>query len=1290
VPEDASEGVYYFTDFLYYYNNDTKEGPFFIPVGGDSAIEVVSAAIEVDIYDKDGDGHWEAGELITVNWTAIGGKGNITVYRKSEQVEVTGNTSDTNGTFTFTAEEGTYRIIGNVTVSNETIEVYNKTFVAYANDYLIYIERTKPKTVFGLNVTKTAVIDVINASEVSVSVDGAQPVRLPMNKFERQINEAPVDKANVYVDDRANITLQPGEVANLLWLCNDKSSFDFTITAPGKEGMVTMFKIRDENTTEVIEDLLRDQTIDVTIDKAKRMADKVFIFGSGGFGVANITDGELKEFASYGEMPGLTTNLSENIDNFKVLLDEFSPNYAEYYSEFIESLTSGIYILSAITKDQDVVGTVAMAVIIITEGNEPDVKTVVNESEAVTVNYSDATKSWAFMLKDEPYNVTAEFYTSLKFLEVDSIKAELDELPLRPIYYDGSTKIWIPEGYGKGAVNRTGGSIAIDTSDLPVGDHKLFTLAVKYNKVQYAKVYDVEIKEVDNPPMIKLLKANNVTLINGMSNVTLINFIVVDDKAIEKMWLDVNGEMIIDGELPESGWNYTDYYDVEYGWVSETWDVVIPYLVSKEGNYTVNLTAQDTGGNKVSRNTTFTAEVDYVPTINVFDVSPANVTVEYNTTTNSYTTNSTTLNVNVTDESLDEIKIDAIYPNGTRVNLLTNTSPSSPYDTSITINITEVAGVYNLTPMPGTYILELSAKDTAGSCSYGLATFNLTIETIANVKVEAYKSKTVNITDNIQLNVTSGANTTTLNITVEIIPVVIPKAPTAAFGINITGEAVNADDDIMLLNITYDFVEPPEVLWMNKSNNEWENLTHPVVTVNETAKLITLNLTMLAGNLNMNLTWLIQDPMFAVAKKDTTRPSLTVLAPESTYSNLTVNFILIANESLSKATIKIWNNSYNITANMNKLNATAYIYQWTAPNVTVNTIYNYNVTAWDLANNSNFTTGTITVMPTGIPTVPPLDTTPPVIDSWEPTGTLELTLPATVTIKIVCHDNTGANVSGINTGSIKLIFDGKDVKPSITLTDGKCTVKYKATIKSEGAYSVKFYVEDNAGNGVWRNWSFMVKKKPPVGKPPVGGGVVVAPPPINVPVDPTTGVVTSTTTLTVDGATLIIPEGTIVKDAEGNPLSTSITMLYIPATAERIGAIAAYDFGPSGTTFSPPIDLVIAYDLADIPAGYAESDLVIRMWDGTAWIDLPTTVDTVVHTATAKVSHFTIFALFAAPKVVPTPTPPVVTPTPTIPPVTPTPTPTPPVVPPKIPWTLIIGIIIAVIVIGVVAYYFYT
>jgi parallel beta-helix repeat protein len=204
----------------------------------------------------------------------------------------------------------------------------------------------------------------------------------------------------------------------------------------------------------------------------------------------------------------------------------------------------------------------------------------------------------------------------------------------------------------------------------------------------------------------------------------------------------------------------------------------------------------------------------------------------------------------------------------------------------------------------------------------------------------------------------------------------------------------------------------------------------------------------------------------------------------------------------------------------------------------------------------------------------------------------------------------------------------------------------------------------------------------------IGGGAPPAPS-INVPVDPATGAVTSTTTLTGDGATLTIPEGTIIiKDAQGNPLSTSIIMLSTATTAGRVGAILTFEFGPSGITFEPPIDLVIAYDPADLPEGVSESELVIRMWDGTTWIDLETSIDTAAHTATAKVSHFTVFALFAAPPRAAPPTPtPVVTPAAT-PAVTPSSTPTPPFPPLMLPpfpvvIVIVIGLVAAVIIVSV-------
>jgi hypothetical protein len=106
------------------------------------------------------------------------------------------------------------------------------------------------------------------------------------------------------------------------------------------------------------------------------------------------------------------------------------------------------------------------------------------------------------------------------------------------------------------------------------------------------------------------------------------------------------------------------------------------------------------------------------------------------------------------------------------------------------------------------------------------------------------------------------------------------------------------------------------------------------------------------------------------------------------------------------------------------------------------------------------------------------------------------------------------------------------------------------------------------------------------------------------------------------------------------------------------GTVAAYDLRQNGVKFEPSVDFCINYDHAKIPEGATESDLVIKILENGTWTLIETTVNMTTHTATTKLSHFTVFALFA--EVVPAPTPevaPMSIPTP--PEVTPTPSPTP-------------------------------
>jgi len=173
-------------------------------------------------------------------------------------------------------------------------------------------------------------------------------------------------------------------------------------------------------------------------------------------------------------------------------------------------------------------------------------------------------------------------------------------------------------------------------------------------------------------------------------------------------------------------------------------------------------------------------------------------------------------------------------------------------------------------------------------------------------------------------------------------------------------------------------------------------------------------------------------------------------------------------------------------------------------------------------------------------------------------------------------------------------------------------------------------------------------------------------------------------------AVLTIPAGTTVLNADGTPVqSISVTEVCFDIPAPPAGSYVigcAYDYKPDGATFDPPITLTIKYDPGLVPAGFDETELVIALYDTatSTWTTYPSTVDTVNHTVTAQISHFTLFAVYEpAPAVTPTPT---VGPTPTL---APTPTPTPAAGGKKTNIGVIIGPIIAVIVIAGVAYWFW-
>ena len=125
------------------------------------------------------------------------------------------------------------------------------------------------------------------------------------------------------------------------------------------------------------------------------------------------------------------------------------------------------------------------------------------------------------------------------------------------------------------------------------------------------------------------------------------------------------------------------------------------------------------------------------------------------------------------------------------------------------------------------------------------------------------------------------------------------------------------------------------------------------------------------------------------------------------------------------------------------------------------------------------------------------------------------------------------------------------------------------------------------------------------------------------------------------GAALTFSEGTKALTVDGEVLR-EITMVQLtttpPEPPEGIHIIGLpFKFSPDGAVFEPPAELQVTYDPSLLPDGVDELDLVLAYWDTRtdAWIELEGTVNTANNTITAKVSHFTIFAVLSTIKEAP-------------------------------------------------------
>ena len=251
--------------------------------------------------------------------------------------------------------------------------------------------------------------------------------------------------------------------------------------------------------------------------------------------------------------------------------------------------------------------------------------------------------------------------------------------------------------------------------------------------------------------------------------------------------------------------------------------------------------------------------------------------------------------------------------------------------------------------------------------------------------------------------------------------------------------------------------------------------------------------------------------------------------------------------------------------------------------------------------------------------------------SW-PTGTYN--------IKVLSYGNNGTTLTNPNTISFSLGTAATTTTTTTTAVGGGATTTTATTTTATTTTATT--ITTTAGGGATTTTT------PPVTQVTV----TVTPTTTTTPTTTVTGVGsinvegiisatgifnTSATLTSSDGnATITIPAGTTALTSDGLPLSTvtetSQTSPPAPPAGSNIVGIA-YDFGPSGATFSPPIPMTFTYNPANLPAGVPATSLVVAFYNTTTgqWVTLPGAVfDTVNNTITVSTSHFTTFALLAS------------------------------------------------------------
>ena len=88
-------------------------------------------------------------------------------------------------------------------------------------------------------------------------------------------------------------------------------------------------------------------------------------------------------------------------------------------------------------------------------------------------------------------------------------------------------------------------------------------------------------------------------------------------------------------------------------------------------------------------------------------------------------------------------------------------------------------------------------------------------------------------------------------------------------------------------------------------------------------------------------------------------------------------------------------------------------------------------------------------------------------------------------------------------------------------------------------------------------------------------------------------------------------------------LDITVEEISNPITDSSIEMYSVYEFGPDGTNFDKPVNLIIKYDVDYLPEGVEESDIKMYVINGNTWEEIEGSFSNVaMHWVAADISHF--------------------------------------------------------------------